>query len=207
MIFKIIFFIIIFIIGFGILSLIVFNKDVEQKRKNREKFAYIKFSSQTIFNEKIDSSLFSTKKITLVNIWATYCSACIDELQDLQEIFTELKTDDIGVLGIVSDLKINSYKEKDLKKAVAVIQENQVSYPNIFADDLFVEYATGKLFVTPTTVFVDHQGNVIGEVIESALSKAEYLEIITKILNNETSFSVENNNLSCSIDGTCEITK
>ncbi|MGL5531555.1 MAG: TlpA disulfide reductase family protein [Culicoidibacterales bacterium] len=197
MIFKIIFFIIIFIIGFGILSLIVFNKDVEQKRKNREKFAYIKFSSQTIFNEKIDSSLFSTKKITLVNIWATYCSACIDELQDLQEIFTELKTDDIGVLGIVSDLKINSYKEKDLKKAVAVIQENQVSYPNIFADDLFVEYATGKLFVTPTTVFVDHQGNVIGEVIESALSKAEYLEIITKILNNETSFSVENNNLSC----------
>lgn len=207
MIFKIVFFIIIFVIGFGILSLIVFNKDVEQKRKNREKIAYIKFSSQTVFHEKIDSSLFSTKKITLVNIWATYCSACIDELSDLQEIFAELKTDDIGVLGIVSDLKIHSYKKKDLKKAVAVIQENQVSYPNIFADDLFVEYATGKLFVTPTTVFVDHQGNVIGEVIESARSKAEYLEIIAKILNNETSFSVENNNLSCSIDGKCEITK
>lgn len=102
---KIIFIGMILLIGFCILSLIVFNKDIEKKMKNREKIEYIKFSSKTIFNENIDSSIFLQKNFTMVNIWATYCSACIKELADLQVIYDEFKDDNIGVLGIVSDLK------------------------------------------------------------------------------------------------------
>ncbi len=207
MIFKIIFIGIILLIGFLILSLIVFNKDVEKKMKNREKVEYIKFSSKTIFNEDIDSSIFSQNKFTMVNIWGTYCSSCIKELPYLQEIYDEFKDENIGVLGIVSDLKMDSFKEKDLKKAIAVIEENNIKYHNIFADSTFVEYAKGKLFVIPTTVFVDNKGNVIGEMIESAYSKEQFVDIIKKILNKDTTFVIENSNLSCSIDGKCEIKK
>lgn len=207
MILKIIFVGLILLIGFCILSLIVFNKDVEKKMKNREKIEYIKFSSKTIFNEDINSSIFSQRKFTMVNIWGTYCSSCIKELPYLQEIYDEFKEDNIGVLGIVSDLKMDNYNKKDLKKAISVIEENNIKYPNIFADSTFVEYAKGKLFVIPTTVFVDNQGNVIGEIIESAYSKEEYIDIIKKILNNDTTFIIENSNLSCSIDGKCEIKK
>lgn len=39
------------------------------------------------------------------------------------------------------------------------------------------------------------------------LSKEEFIDIINKILNNDTSFIIENRNLSCSIDGKCEIKK
>lgn len=205
MILKIIIIGLILLIGFCILSLIVFNKDVEEKMKNREKIEYIKFSSKTIFNEEIDSSIFSQRKFTMVNIWGTYCSSCIKELPYLQEIHDEFKDANIGVLGIVSDLKLDNYKEKDIKKAINVIEENNIKYPNIFADSTFVEYAKGKLFVIPTTVFVDNQGKVIGEIIESAYSKEEYIDIIKKILNNDTTFIIENNGLSCSIDGKCEI--
>lgn len=207
MILKILFTVLILVIGFCILSLIVFNKDVEKRMKTREKFEYIKFSSKTIFNEPIDSSIFSQNKFTMVNIWGTYCSSCIKELPYLQEIYDEFKDDNIGVLGIVSDLKIGSYKEKDLKKAVSLIDDNNIKYPNIFADSTFVDYAKGKLFIIPTTVFVDNQGNIIGEMIESACSKEEFIDIINKILNNDTSFIIENSNLSCSIDGRCEIKK
>ena len=157
MILKIIFVGLILLIGFCILSLIVFNKDVEKKMKNREKIEYIKFSSKTIFNEDINSSIFSQRKFTMVNIWGTYCSSCIKELPYLQEIYDEFKEDNIGVLGIVSDLKMDNYNKKDLKKAISVIEENNIKYPNIFADSTFVEYAKGKLFVIPTTVFVDMQ--------------------------------------------------
>lgn len=112
MIFKIIFIGILLLIGFIILSLIVFNKDVEKKMKNKEKIEYIKFSSKTIFNENIDSSIFSQNKFTMVNIWGTYCSSCVNELPDLQEIYDEFKSYDVGVLGIVSDLKIDSYRKR-----------------------------------------------------------------------------------------------
>ncbi|MGL5313267.1 MAG: TlpA disulfide reductase family protein [Peptostreptococcaceae bacterium] len=207
MIFKIIFIGILLLIGFVILSLIVFNKDVEKKMKNREKIEYIRFSSKTIFNEDINSSIFSQNKFTMVNIWGTYCSSCVEELPNLQEISEEFKSYNVGVLGIVSDLKMDSYKEKDLKKAITIIEENNIKFPNVFADSTFVEYATGKLFTIPTTVFVDSQGNVIGEIIESACSKEEYIDIIKNILHNNTDFKVKDNNISCSIDGKCEIKK
>lgn len=141
----------------------------------------------------------------MVNIWGTYCSSCVKELPDLQEIYDEFKSYNVGVLGIVSDLKMDSYKEKDLKKAITIIEENNIKYPNIFADSTFVEYATGKLFVIPTTVFVDSKGNVIGEIIESVCSKEEYIDIIKNILANNADFKVKYNNLSCSIDRKCEI--
>lgn len=205
MILKIIFIGLILLIGFCILSLIVFNKDVEKKMKNREKIEYIKFSSKTIFNEDIDSSIFSKSKFTMVNIWGTYCSSCIKELHFLQEIFEQFEDLNVGVLGIVSDLKMEEYKERDLKKALDIVKEKNIKYPNIFADSIFVEYAKGKLFVIPTTVFVDNQGKVIGEIIESAHSKEEYVKIIKKILDNDKSFKVENNNICCSIDGKCEM--
>lgn len=51
-------------------------------------------------------------------------------------------------------------------------------------NNTFVEYAKGKLFVIPTTVFVDSQGNVIGEIIESVYSKEQYIDIIKKLLNS-----------------------
>ncbi|EDT75924.1 TlpA family protein disulfide reductase [Clostridium butyricum] len=207
MILKIIFIGLMILIGFCIISLIVFNKDVEKKMKNREKIEHIKFSSKTIFYEDIDSHIFSQRNFTLVNIWGTYCSSCIKELPYLQEIFDEFKDSNMGVLGIVADLKMENYKEKDLKKAISVIEENNIKYPNIFADSTFVEYAKGKLFVIPTTIFVDNQGRVIGEIIESAYSKEDYIEIIKKILNNDTTFIIQNSNLRCSIDGKCEIKK
>lgn len=59
MILKIIFIGILLLIGFIIISLIVFNKDVQKKMQNRENIEYIKFSSKTIFNKDIDSSIFS----------------------------------------------------------------------------------------------------------------------------------------------------
>lgn len=207
MIFKLILIGIILFVAFCILSLLIYNKDVEKKMKNREKFESIHFSSKTVFNENIDSSVFSQKKITLVNIWGTYCSSCINELPDLQEIYDELKKENIGVLGIISDLKLDNYKDRDLKKAIGILKENNITYPNIFADNTFVEYAKGKLFLIPTTVFVDNQGNVIGEIIESAYSKQEFIDVINKLLNNESNFKIDIRNLSCSIDGKCELKK
>lgn len=43
----------------------------------------------------------------------------------------------------------------------------------------------------------------MGEIIESACSKEEYISIIRKILNDDITFRVENSNLSCSMDGKC----
>lgn len=208
MILKIIFIGILLFIGFCILSLIVFNKDVEKKMKNREKFKYLKICSKTLEYDDIDTSVFHDKQFTLVNFWGTYCSSCVEELPYLQEIYNEFKDDNIGVLGIVSDLKFNNFKEKDLLKAKDILHQNNIKYPNIFVDSELVKYITGKLFVIPTTLFVDNKGNIIGDIIESACSKEEFVAIIKNILNDDTTtdFKFENHdNISCSIDGKCEI--
>ncbi|MGL4451796.1 MAG: TlpA family protein disulfide reductase [Sarcina sp.] len=207
--FKLIFLILIaIVIGFVILSLIVFNRDVNNRIKNRTVLKSIKIDSKTINNQPINNDLFLKNKITMVNIWGTYCGSCIKELKDLQEIYDEFQVANVGVLGIIFDVNDELKQKKALEKAVDVLQKNQITYPNILLDDNLKEEIKDKVFFVPTTIFVDKNGKVIGNIIENACSKAEYIEKIEEILNgtikNEYLENEQNINLKCDINGICD---
>lgn len=70
-----------------------------------------------IFNgNDVDKSIFTDKKLTMVNVWGTYCGACIEEMPDLQEIYTEMKNKGVNVVGIVMD------GEKNKDRALTILK-------------------------------------------------------------------------------------
>ncbi|MGL5414902.1 MAG: TlpA family protein disulfide reductase [Clostridium sp.] len=196
--------ILIFFIGFIVISLVVFNRDVNKRMKSRKPIESIKIKSRTVNGENIDSSIFLKNKITMINIWGTYCSACIKELKDLQEIHDEFKNRDVGILGIIFDVTNENPKNKDWEKALKILNENKIIYPNILLDNDLKEDIKDKVFLIPTTIFVDRNGTVVREIIEAANSKSEYVEIIEAILNgNKENKNKKTIGEKCNINGSC----
>lgn len=200
---KIIGLIVILVIGFIIVSLWVFNRDVEIRMKNRAELQSIEVHAHTIEGVEVTNSVFKDKAFTMVNIWGTYCPSCIKELYDLQEIYEEEKIHNMGMLGIILDVKDECHKDKEIEKVRKILKDHNVKFPNILADYDFRVSISDKVFNIPTTVFVNSEGKVISEMIESAYTKEEYKQFIKQIVENECLFNVEkpNGNLSCGVDG------
>ena len=107
------------------------------------------------------------------------------------------------MLGIVLDVKDECHKDKEMDQVRKILKDNNVKYPNILADYGFRAAISDKVFNIPTTVFVNREGKVISEMLESAYTKEEYKQFIKQIVENKSLFNVEksNGNMSCGIDG------
>ena len=54
---------------------------------NQEEEAYVlTFEASTIEGAPLTSECFADSKLTMINVWATYCNPCISEMPDLGEI-------------------------------------------------------------------------------------------------------------------------
>ena len=61
-------------------------------------FERLQFETQDLEGNACDSKeLFALHDLTLVNIWATWCGPCIEEMPALEKIYQE---GEIGVVGI-----------------------------------------------------------------------------------------------------------
>mgnify|MGYP000885189012 CR=1 FL=1 len=66
-----------------------------------------KFSTDDIDGNHVDESIFSEARLTMVNIWATWCGPCIAEIPHIGELAKDEFADmNIQVMGIVSDAEL-----------------------------------------------------------------------------------------------------
>ena len=119
-------------------------------------------TTDTEGNSITSEDLFSSNKITMVNIWASWCGPCIRELPELQAISERLKEKNCGVIGLLYD----GDGAEALETAKKLMTDNGVSYPVILPpeniDSLF------PLEAFPTTYFVDSEGKIVSEPIVGA---------------------------------------
>ena len=58
------------------------------------------FTATDLDGNNIDQQILSGHKLTMINIWATFCEPCIKEMPDLGELHTTYG-EDFQVIGIV----------------------------------------------------------------------------------------------------------
>lgn len=140
----------------------------------------IEFETKTIDGKKIDSSIFEDYELTMVNIWATFCGPCIAEMPDIQNLYDEVKNKNINVVGIISDIPDDENEEL----AKQILDKKDVKFANIVPDEKLNKGILKDISGVPTTIFVDSEGNMVGEPIVGSRSKEEYKKKIEKILEN-----------------------
>lgn len=122
------------------------------------------FSTMNLEGEEVTKDIFSNADITVVNIWATYCNPCVDELSELAE-WEKSMPDNVQLVGLMMD--VTSEECGEYETAKQIVNMTGVKYPNLILTKDFEELVGGVVGV-PTTIFVDKDGNIIDEPIVGA---------------------------------------
>ena len=91
------------------------------------------FETTDIDGNAYTEKVFSDYDLTLVNVFTTWCSPCVKEIPELQELYKEMKDKGVGVAGVVLDTtdEKGNQDEEAVKKA-GILQEKQskISVPD-----------------------------------------------------------------------------
>lgn len=137
------------------------------------------FTTTDLEGNEVTEAIFGEKELTVVNIWGTFCTPCIDEMPELAEWYDEMP-DELGLLGIVCDLSADSDQAThDL--AVDIVTQAGVDYPCLLVCDDLSGLLSAVVGV-PTTFCVDKEGNIVGRAILGAYVD-EYKAMAEALLN------------------------
>ena len=64
----------------------------------------VSFSSVDMAGNAVTSDIFAKNKLTMVNIWGTFCPPCIREMPDLAKLNSANKSKGVEVVGIPIDI-------------------------------------------------------------------------------------------------------
>ena len=137
------------------------------------------FTAKTIDGETVTNQIFTLKKITVVNIWGTFCPPCIEEMPELGEMARTLPAD-AQIIGIVCDASEDSAQQ--INKARQITQEARANFVNIVPDAQLIKFME-SIEAVPTTIFVNSRGEIVGEMIIGADVEG-YKDELKKLLKN-----------------------
>jgi thiol-disulfide isomerase/thioredoxin len=134
--------------------------------------AFKNFAATDLNGNRIDRSVFKDHKLTMVNLWGTFCSPCIAEMQDFADLEKMLANIDVGLVGIVVD----TGEGENIDTAKEIVKSTGVKYHNIIPDKVLSNDLLNEYTAVPTTFFVDAKGNIIGDPIIGASANQDYVK-------------------------------
>ena len=146
--------------------------------------SFAKFTAVDLAGKKVTEDIFKGKKLTMINIWATFCSPCIREMPDLATLNKEYADKDFQVIGIVCDVSYldNSYEPSLYQSALDVIEMTGANYVNLLPSHSLDKIKLSEVYSVPETIFVDENGNIVGESYIGSRSLENWKTIVDSIL-------------------------
>ncbi len=138
------------------------------------------FEGKDIFGNEVPMDYYAKNELTMVNLFATTCNPCMNEMPEVMALAEELKDEGFGVLAISSDFgadgNLDPEAEEIMKELFVESKENfKVMYPDF---DLTLDVLAKANNTIPYTFFVDKEGKIVGDTYLGAKSGDEWKEII-----------------------------
>ena len=142
------------------------------------------FTTVDLEGNTVDASIFEGKKLTMLNIWATFCGPCVSGMPDFERLNNEYADKGFQVIGVVCDVSYvgDVYEESLLNSAMDIVKETGVTYLNLLPSESLDAIKLDDVYSVPETIFVDEYGNIIGESFIGSRSYEGWKEIIDDIL-------------------------
>ena len=139
-------------------------------------------STKTIDGADFSEKDFSDYDLTMVNVFATWCTACVQEIPDLEKLRQEMKDKGVNVVGVVTDTRDESGEENQeaIEKAKLIQAKTKAGYPFLIPDSSYLNGRGKNLQAMPETFFVDKNGNIVGDSYSGSRSLKDWKEIVEK---------------------------
>ena len=146
--------------------------------------SFSKFTAVDLDGKKVDESIFKGKKLTMINIWATFCGPCINEMPALNRLHEEYADKDFQIIGIVCDVLYsgNSYDTSLYQSALDIVEMTGVTYTNLLPSRSLDTIKLYEVYSVPETVFVDENGEIITQSFVGARNYESWKAIVDSIM-------------------------
>lgn len=145
----------------------------------------VSFSTKSLEGKEISDDMFAKNKVTMLNIWGTFCPPCIKEMPDLAKLNEVNKEKGVEVAGIVIDLtdRNGNIIPQAKKDADTIIAKTGANYTHIVPSKDMMNGLLRNVQAVPTTIFVNSEGKIIGQIYMGARSQKDWQKIIDGLLN------------------------
>ena len=117
------------------------------------------FSTYDMEAQPVDESIFSGYDLTMVNIWATWCGYCVQEMPELAKL-KDMLPENVNLITICDD----ATTETEL--AYTILQQTgATNFQTLMGTQEIYDQFLYQVYAFPTTYFLDSQGNPVGEPI------------------------------------------
>lgn len=124
---------------------------------------------------KINHETFKNKKLTVLNLWGTWCGPCVEEMPDFEEVYKEYKDKDVQFIGLTIDSEDEEVK--------ALKEKLGITYTLVKNNDKLKELVTSKYDYVPVTLFVDQEGKIIEQFIAGGTNADGLKKVIEDLIN------------------------
>ena len=118
------------------------------------------FTAKTLDGGTFTQADLAKKDVTVINYWGLLCGYCIDEMPQIAE-FAKTLPDNVQVITVCADA---SYDD-DLEVAKQILNEAGFEGVTLVGGEGDYTKVLEQIQYTPTTIFVDKDGNTVGEAI------------------------------------------
>lgn len=141
------------------------------------------FTAQTLDGEAIDQTVFQGHALTVVNVWATFCGPCKDEMPILAKLDGEMG-DEVQFLGVVTDVTDQDLNpdQAQVDLAAQLAEAAGVAYRNLQLNESLAMLGFAGLQAVPATLFVDANGCLVGQGFYGALDEENWRTVIEERL-------------------------
>ena len=132
------------------------------------------FSAKDFEGNTVTKDIFADYDLTMVNLWTTTCSYCIEEMPVLNELRKEFQDNGVrfNIISVCMDVgNTEEINDTGLKKAKEIVEKAGAEYPALIPDSVLLEGRLKGIHAFPESFFVDREGNVVSEPYVGAMPK------------------------------------
>ena len=96
-------------------------------------------------------------KVVLVNIWATWCPPCVDEMPSMEKLYQKFKGENFEILAVSID-------EPGLKAVAPFMKKSNLTFPALIDSEGTIKAVYGIIGV-PESFIIDQQGILIKKIV------------------------------------------
>lgn len=141
----------------------------------------VSFTAADIDGNTVTDDIISQSKLSMINVWATYCSPCIREMPSLGQISKEYDTSEFQIIGIVSDIADSD--PRYMKYVKELVSATKADYLHLPSNQSLYDAFLKNVIVVPTTFFLNSSGEVV-DTVYGSLSKKAWSDKIESLLEN-----------------------
>ncbi len=125
---------------------------ISTQNKVVPEFNVITASGETLSTKNLKGQVY------LINFWATDCPGCIEEMPGLIDTFNKYKNSNFNIIAV-------SMFYDPPSRVLSYVEKNKLPFPVALDLNKNIMKNFGDIKLTPTTILVNHRGQIINTII------------------------------------------